>query len=92
MTKKRTFSKALCQEFWTLVLVFSLFLFYLSTMAAPPSCGCLGLTGAFSSGRQGARLGLARNCVILWLMRVAYNQLFPTIPTTQKDSRIAPAI
>lgn len=60
-----------------LMLSFSIFLFYLSTMAHPPACGCLGLTGAFSSTRQAALFGLGRNCVILWLLRGAYAYYYP---------------
>src|SRR5690349_19672924 len=56
-----------------LMLLFSLFLFYLSVMAHPPACGCLGLTGAFSSNRHSALFGLARNCFLLWLLRGAYD-------------------
>lgn len=66
-----------------LMLSFSIFLFYLTTMAHPPSCGCLGLTGAFSSGRQGALFGLVRNCVVLWLLRGAYDYYYPESMTTR---------
>ncbi len=65
-----------------LMFSFSLFLFYLSTMAHPPSCGCLGLTGAFSSNRESALFGLGRNCLILWLLRGAYDYYYPASVTT----------
>jgi hypothetical protein len=59
-----------------LMLAFTTYLFYLSVMAHPPSCGCLGLSGIFSSNRQGAIFGLARNCVILWALKAAYDFRF----------------
>jgi hypothetical protein len=68
-----------------LMLSFSLFLFYLSTMAHPPSCGCLGLTGAFSSNRQAALFGLGRNCLILWVLRGAYDYYYPASTATSLE-------
>jgi hypothetical protein len=53
-----------------LIFTYSAFLFYLSTMANPPSCGCLGLNGAFASNKQAAIFGLLRNCVLLFLLRL----------------------
>src|SRR5579863_10120339 len=32
--------------------VFTAYLFYLSTLAHPPTCGCIGLTGIFTSNKQ----------------------------------------
>ena len=55
------------------LFVFSVFLCYLSTLAHPPSCGCMGLTAVFKSNKHNALLGLFRNCVILWLLKVAYD-------------------
>lgn len=59
-----------------LIFVFTGFLWYLSTLANPPACGCMGLTGAFTEGKKGAVLGIARNCVILWLLKIAYDHYF----------------
>jgi hypothetical protein len=59
-----------------LIFVFTAFLWYLSTLANPPACGCLGLTGAFESGKKGAVLGIARNCVILWLLKLSRDYYF----------------
>ncbi len=55
------------------MFLFSLFLWYLSTLAHPPSCGCMGLTAVFKSNKHNALLGLFRNCVILWLLKLAYD-------------------
>src|SRR6266853_3943873 len=55
------------------MFLFSLFLWYLTTIAHPPSCGCMGLTAVFKSNRHNALLGLFRNCVILWLLKLAYD-------------------
>jgi hypothetical protein len=55
-----------------LMFVFTAYLWYLSTMANPPSCGCLGLTGIFNSSKNEAVFGLLRNCVILWALKSAY--------------------
>jgi hypothetical protein len=65
-----------------LFLLFAAFLCYLSTLAHPPSCGCMGLTAVFSSNRQGAFFGLARNCGILWLLQGAYGY-YGAIPKTR---------
>jgi hypothetical protein len=54
----------------TIVLfAFTLFLWYLSSLAHPPSCGCMGLTGVFKSSKQAALFGLVRNCAILWCLK-----------------------
>jgi len=64
--------------FSTFVLfVFTAYLFYLSTLAHPPSCGCLGLMGIFQNSRQEALLGLARNCALLWAIKWTYDRHFP---------------
>jgi uncharacterized membrane protein YphA (DoxX/SURF4 family) len=59
-----------------MMLVFTGYLFYLSTLAHPPSCGYLGLSGIFTSSRQAAFFGLARNCLILWGLKLAYDSRF----------------
>lgn len=56
-----------------LMLLFTGYMFYLSTLAHPPSCGCLGLTGIFNSSKHEAVFGLVRNCTILWMLKVAYD-------------------
>ena len=50
------------------LLIFTVYLFYLTTLATPPSCGCLGLTGIFQNSREEAVWGIARNCAILWVL------------------------
>src|SRR5262249_28961551 len=60
-----------------LLLAYTAFLWYLSTLAHPPSCGCLGLTGLFKSNKQAAVLGLGRNCLLLWMLRASYSYYFP---------------
>jgi uncharacterized membrane protein YphA (DoxX/SURF4 family) len=55
------FSVAMCMMF-----VFLVYLWYLTTLAKPPSCGCLGLTGIFQSTKTEAFVGVFRNCLILW--------------------------
>lgn len=59
-----------------LMFLFTMFLWYLSTLAHPPACGCMGLTWAFTTGKKGAVLGIARNCIILWLLKIAYDYYF----------------
>lgn len=56
-----------------LMLVFASFLFYLSTMANPPACGCMGLTQIFRSNRHDAIFGLMRNCLLIWLLKGAFD-------------------
>ena len=60
-----------------LIFLLTVFLFYLSTMSNPPSCGCMGLTAVFRSNRSNAVLGLLRNCVLLWLLRGSHEYYFP---------------
>jgi hypothetical protein len=67
-----------------LILVYTVFLWYLSTLAHPPSCGCLGLTGLFNSTKQEAIFGLCRNCVMLWLLWNCYNYYFPSRRPVEK--------
>jgi len=54
------------------LLVFTGYLFYLSRMANPPSCGCLGLTGIFKSNKQAAIIGLLRNGVLIATLNACY--------------------
>jgi hypothetical protein len=68
----------------TLMLVFSLFLAYLSFIASPPSCGCMGLSTAFHSNKHNAIFALARNSLILWLLKAAYDFHFP--PAEEKHA------
>lgn len=56
-----------------LLLLFTGFLWYLTTMAHPPACGCLGLTGMFSSTKKAAMFGILRNCFLLWGLRFSYD-------------------
>jgi hypothetical protein len=62
----------------SLISVFTIYLFYLTTLAQPPSCGCLGLTGLFKNSRNEAVVGLLRNCAILWTLRWSYACAFPS--------------
>lgn len=59
-----------------LMFLFVVFMWYLSMTTKPPSCGCLGLTKIFSSTKQEALFGLARNCAILWLLKWSYDYYF----------------
>ena len=61
-----------------LMFLFAGYLWYLSTLANPPSCGCLGLTGIFQNSRHEALLGLARNFLILWAIKWTYDGHFPS--------------
>ena|SRR5437879_2751104 len=64
---------------------------YLSTLAHPPSCGCLRLTGIFKSRKQEALFGLFRNCLILWSLKLAYDYYFPrTLVTSDAKLPSAP--
>jgi hypothetical protein len=49
-------------------LGFTLFLWYLATLANPPTCGCPDLLGLFTSNRQKAVFGLIRNIIIMGLL------------------------
>jgi hypothetical protein len=55
------------------MLLFIAYMCYLSTLASPPSCGCLGMTGIFKSNKEAALFGMFRNCVILWGLKLAYD-------------------
>jgi len=63
-----------------LMLAFTVYIWYLSTLAHAPSCGCLGLTGIFKSRKQEAWFGLLRNCLILWALKLTYDHHFPRKP------------
>ena len=65
-----------------LMFAFTGYLWYLSTLAHPPSCGCLGLTGIFKSRKQEALFGLFRNCLLLWALKLSYDFHFPRNPAT----------
>src|SRR5260221_6775285 len=67
-----------------LMLAFTVFLWYLSTLAHPPACGCLGLTGMFRSTKQEAIFGLVRNCLILWGLKLSYDFYFKRTPNQPK--------
>lgn len=59
-----------------LMFAFTGFLWYLSTQAHPPSCGCMGFTGVFKSNKEAAIFGIARNCVVLLALKIAYESHF----------------
>ena len=60
-----------------IILIFAIYLFYLSTLANPPSCGCLGLSAIFKSTKHQALIGLTRNVAILWAIVIAWRYYFP---------------
>ena len=59
-----------------IMLGFTIYLWYLSMLANPPSCGCLGLTGIFKTNKREALVGVLRNCVILWALKLSYDYHF----------------
>jgi hypothetical protein len=61
-----------------LMFGFLLYLWYLTTLAHPPSCGCLGLTGIFQSTKSEAVFGVLRNCLLLWGLHWTYQNCLPT--------------
>jgi hypothetical protein len=63
-----------------LMFAFTTFLWYISLMAHPPPCGCMGLTHVFLSNRHNAVLGIFRNVVILWLLTFAYDYYVKSPP------------
>lgn len=82
---KRTLTAAI-----VLMLGFTVFLWYLSTLAHPPSCGCMGLTGIFRSTKQAAIFGLFRNCAILWGLKLSYDFYFaPALAPQQSHQNVA---
>jgi len=52
-----------------LMLFFTFYLWYLTTLAEPPSCGCLGLTGVFESSKHEALFSFIRNVILLIYLR-----------------------
>jgi uncharacterized membrane protein YphA (DoxX/SURF4 family) len=66
-----------------LMFVFAGYLWYLSTLASPPSCGCLGLTGIFNSNKHAALFGLFQNCLILWALKFSYDYHFKARPAAE---------
>ena len=59
-----------------LMFAFTAYLWYLSALADPPKCGCLGLTGMFNSSKHEALFGVFRNCAILWALRLSFDHHF----------------
>lgn len=59
------------------LFVFTIYLWYLSTLSHPPSCGCLGLTGIFENTRQAAVFGILRNVFLLIMVLLAYKLASP---------------
>lgn len=72
-----------------LLFAFTVFLWYLSTLAHPPSCGCMAITGIFKSNKHNAIVGIFRNCVLLYLGKVAHDYYFK--PHLQMGSNIPTA-
>lgn len=69
-----------------LLLIFCAFLYFLRTLANPPSCGCPGLHGIFDSAHAEALLGLLRNVTLMLLLAWAYkNETLPVngAPSTE---------
>lgn len=60
----------------SVLFLFSTYVFYLSTLADPPSCGCLGLTGIFKNSRHQSFFDLTRNVLLLWAMTLSYSAMF----------------
>ncbi len=60
-------------------LGFTAYLWYLSTLASPPGCGCLGLSEVFSSTKDQALFGMIRNTFLIGYMSASYSHLFPNV-------------
>jgi hypothetical protein len=56
-----------------LMFAFTVFLWYLTTVVNPPTCGCFGLSGFFKNAKHAAVFGVFRNCLILWMLKAAYD-------------------
>lgn len=69
-----------------LMLIFASYLCYLSTLAHPPSCGCLGLTGLFESSKHAALFGVFRNCIILWALKLSYDYYFKSAEMSHENA------
>lgn len=74
------------------MFVFTGYLWYLATLANPPSCGCLGLTGIFENSRHEALFGLARNFLILCAIKWTYDRHFPKAKASAKTLPVPPAV
>jgi hypothetical protein len=72
-----------------LMLVFTGFLCYLSLLAHPPACGCMGFVHVFLSNRHNALAGMVRNVIILWLLKWTYDY-YVKAPATAGQSQAAP--
>jgi hypothetical protein len=75
-----------------IIFIFAIYLFYLSTLANPPSCGCLGLSAIFKSTRHQALIGLTRNVAILWAVVLASQYYFPEQKKGLLPSRQLPIV
>lgn len=60
-----------------LLTLFTAYLAWLAMLAQPPACGCLGLGYLFESHRHNALLGMARNCALVWLLKLALDRATP---------------
>jgi hypothetical protein len=76
-----------------LMFCFVAFMWYLSTLANPPACGCLGLTGIFESTRHEAIFGLLRNVTLMVLLKIAYDEhLKAMVRPVTGGSRLTPSL
>jgi len=64
------------------------YLWYLSTLADPPKCGCLGLTGMFNSSKHEALFGVFRNCVILGALKLSFDHHFKPEQTAAEPVQV----
>jgi len=71
-----------------LMFLFTGYLWYLSTLADPPKCGCLGLTGMFNSSKHEALFGVFRNCVILWALKLSFDHHFKPEQTAAEPVQV----
>ena len=69
-----------------LLFAFATYLWYLSTLADPPSCGCIGLTSLFDSNKDAAIFGLVRNVLLLYLVSVYRRSSVIVFKTQQLQS------
>jgi len=74
-----------------LLLVFTAYLWYLTTLAHPPSCGCLGLTGMFTSTRHAAIFGILRNVLLLCGVRLSYDYYIKPAAGVSAGMELKPA-
>jgi hypothetical protein len=59
-----------------LMMAFTVYMWFLSTLADPPKCGCFGLGTVFKSSKHEAAAGVFRNVFILFLVMTAYDHHF----------------